>query len=451
MSLDTQTARNAMNLPSKWVMGLVIALILGAGFRLAWSNDIEYKLDEAYTFTKTRNFLQGGGGTSSEAGISRWLGMPTSKGFKNPGMSLWVFYAIGSVSGASTPPALARGVQACNVAATLLLLGFAWRCFKDREREWWFWAVAMVCVNPFAVLFERKIWPPCTLPLIIVIFLMCWRSRSTRWGAFGWGSVGILAGQIHMAGFFYAAAFFLWTVIYDRRRAAWGWWLAGNLAGVIPMLPWICYIITPGDAGEQGNAAFIGWWRLFTNHFWVDWVTEPFAFGLQYFLGGNFYDFARRPLLGGHATYGVWLLLGLAILAGLGVLVSGFLRWWNNRSHWLAIWKSDRAMFTPSVLQAGFWFFGILLTVSCIRFERHYLIVTFPLMFLWVARLALPIDATQRQWSAGRRLLLALCVANALVTFMLLEFIHVNGGVPDGDYRETYAKQLQDGSPLIPQ
>ena len=186
-------------------------------------------------------------------------------------MSLWIFYIIGSISGAANPPALARGVQVCNVAAILLLLVFALRCLKDREREWWLWTVALVCVNPFAVLFERKIWPPCTLPLFMVAFLAGWRSRSARGGAFCWGLFGILAAQIHMAGFFFAAAFILWTALYDRFRVAWGWWLAGNLAGAIPMLPWIYYMAT---VPKHPGAGLIAWWRPFSNISGRIWIME---------------------------------------------------------------------------------------------------------------------------------------------------------------------------------
>jgi hypothetical protein len=312
---------------------------------------------------------------------------------------------------------------------------FALRCLKDREREWWLWTAALVCVNPFAVLFERKIWPPSPLPLLMILYLMSWRSRSTRRGAFCWGLLGILAAQIHMAGFFYVAAFFLWTIAYDRRRAAWPWWIAGNLLGAVPMLPWIFYMLHGRDhSAEYAGAPLVAWQRLFGNHFWVDWVTEPFGLGLGYSLGNDF---------GAFATWAVKLLLAAAILLGLRILLAGLLRFWKNRGKWIETWKDDQSVFTSSVLQAGFWFFGILLTISCIRFERHYLITAFPLALLWVARLALPVRANESQWSAGRRILLALCVTNALITFAFLHFIHVNGGAPGGDYGKSYAKQMQ--------
>ncbi|HWB59615.1 MAG TPA: hypothetical protein VG733_08985 [Chthoniobacteraceae bacterium] len=434
-----------MSFSPKWAAGLVAALLLGIVFRLAWPDDIEYKMDEFYTFAKTRSLLTGAplpGDTGSP-----WLGMPTSKGFQNTAMSLWVFYPLALLPGADTPPGLARGVQLCNIAAILLLLAFVLRCLKDREREWWLWAIALVCVNPFAVLFERKIWPPCTLPLMMVVFLICWRSRPTRLGAFFWGLLGILAAQIHMAGFFYAGAFFLWTLAYDRRRAAWLWWGAGTFLGAIPMAPWLIYMAHymagTGAQAAQGaqtsHAAFMVWKRPFTNHFWVQWISEPFGLGLDYSLGWtDFFNFLRHPFIGSHATYGVALLQVAALFLAVCILGAGFRHWWQNRARWRENWKNDHATFTPAVLQAGFWFYGILLTISFLRFERHYLIVAFPLVLLWAAKIALPADATDKRWSAGRRLLLALCVVNALVSFLFLDFIHTNGGAPQGDYGVPY-------------
>ena len=441
-------ARSTSIFRSKWMIALAVALMLGGWFRLARPGDIEFKIDELYTFWFTQQFVRHADNKYAQ-GIDRWLGMPTSKGFKNMGMSIWVFYALGSVSGADTPPQLARGVQVCNLAAILCLIVFACRCLRDREREWWLWTAALVCVNPFCVLFDRKIWPPCVLPVVMVFFLISWRSRHAKWGAFFWGLLGILAGQVEMAGFCYAGAFILWTALQDRKRTAWGWWLAGNVAGAIPALPWAYYMaFARNRSAEMNKTAITGWWRLFNNHFWADWFCQPYGIGLDYSLGGNFRGFLRYPLAGGHPTYGVAILLVLSGLLAIRVIGAGVLRWWRNRQHWRATWKSDQEVFTHSALQAGLWSYGILLTISCVRFERHYLILAFPLAILWAARQALPASATAAQWAAGRRILLALSIVNALLTMQFLDFIHANGGAGGGaDYGKTYAKQLQDPAP----
>src|SRR5205807_2676209 len=100
---------------------------------------------------------------------------------------LWVFYPLGVLFGTEEPTSLARGVQCVNLAALLLLVGFAWRCVPWPEKEWWLWAAALIAVNPLAVLFHRKIWPPCMLTPWLLAFHVCWWYRA-RWGsAFAWG------------------------------------------------------------------------------------------------------------------------------------------------------------------------------------------------------------------------------------------------------------------------
>ncbi len=147
------------------VLGIVLALVAGAGLRLIWPADIEYKADEAWTFEHSR-----------QADLP-WLGMPSSVDIPNPGMSLWVFIGLQRLSGAEDPPALARAVQCINIAALVLLVVFAFWYVPRSEREPWLWAAALVAVNPLAVLFHRKIWPPCVLPLLTLLMLYGWWYR----------------------------------------------------------------------------------------------------------------------------------------------------------------------------------------------------------------------------------------------------------------------------------
>ena len=49
------------------------------------------------------------------------------------------------------------------------------------EREAWLWAIALVAVNPLAVLYHRKLWNPSLFPLLTVCFLWCWWHRQRVW------------------------------------------------------------------------------------------------------------------------------------------------------------------------------------------------------------------------------------------------------------------------------
>jgi hypothetical protein len=411
-----------------WLIGLCGAIVVGAGLRLIWGKDIEYKGDEAWTFERT----QAVGHTEPFP----WVGMQSSAAVPNPGMSVWVFLVLGKLFQAQDPAALARTVQVVNIAALVLLVVFALRVVPPRDREIWLWAAALVALNPFAVLFQRKIWPPSVLPLFTVIMLAGWWYRRRRWGAFTWGLVGACVGQIHMSGFIFAGAFAGWTVLFHRRRVAWGSWLAGNLIGAIPLAPWLISLMATAGDGAGASTEFT---HILEARFWSRWVTEPFGLGLRYSLGKDFADFLRYPVLGGHATYLVALLHGCLLVAAVVLLARAAARLWTERCHLRVLWIGKHSP-TAFVQNAALWGFGILVTASTLMCQRHYLIITFPLMFVWVARLALvhpggfPRSDERGCLRRGRNLLATLCVAQGLLTFQFLGYIHANQRAIAGDY-----------------
>src|SRR6516165_4898894 len=120
--------------PSAWAwrLGLCTVIVLGIMLRLIWGDDIEFKLDEWWTFERVQELRQG------EA--LPWLGMPTSAGFLHPGGTVWSFYLLAELTGAQDPPGLARGCQLLNIGALLLLVGFALVAVPREQREPWLWA-----------------------------------------------------------------------------------------------------------------------------------------------------------------------------------------------------------------------------------------------------------------------------------------------------------------------
>src|SRR5262245_32522494 len=214
-----------------WGPALAIAIVLGAVLRLIWVQDIEYKYDENWIFQQTQS--------SPEGGPFSWTGMRASVRVANPGMSIWVFQVPSKLIPLNDPTDLARLVQLLSIAALVLLVWFALRVVPQAEREPWLWAIALAAVNPLTVLFQRKIWPPSILPIFCTIYLIAWFRRERGWAAFACGLVGACLGQIHLSGFFFVAGLILWLLLFDRRRMAWLWWLAGSIIGAMPMLPWL--------------------------------------------------------------------------------------------------------------------------------------------------------------------------------------------------------------------
>jgi 4-amino-4-deoxy-L-arabinose transferase-like glycosyltransferase len=422
-----------MNLRLPWaVLGIVLALVAGAILRLIWPADIEYKADEAWTFQHSR------------ASELPWLGMPSSVDIPNPGMSLWVFMLLQRLGGAEDPPALARTVQLVNIAALVLLAGFAFRSVPRPEREAWLWAAALVAVNPLAVLFHRKIWPPCVLPVLTLAMLYGWWYRQRRGPAFLWGLLGVCLGQIHMAGFFFAGGFVLWAMLFDRpwsRRVAWRSWLLGSVLGALPMLPWLVHVLTH-PSGRPINPH--RWVHAFEMKFWVRWGLESFGLGIDYTFGPYFRDFLRYPVLAGRPTYLVAVLHGFVAVVALLLLFRAAVLLWRQRRRWSELWigRDSASAFTQN---AALWGFGLLLTLSCFSIHRHYMIVLFPLEFLWLARLALAPDHPAGNAAGsprlGRAFLLSLFCAQFLLSANMLAYIHTRQNFAGAEYGTPYSVQ----------
>jgi hypothetical protein len=413
------------------VAGTVLAVALGAALRLLWAGDIEFKLDELWTFER----VQFVGATEPFP----WRGMPTSTGVHHPGGSVWIFLLLGKLFGATTPPELARACQLVNIAAIVLLVVFAFRAVPRPERELWLWAAALVSVNPMAIILHRKIWPPSLVPLFVMIVLIGWWYRDRRVGAFVWGVMALLLGQIHPAGLFLATGFALWALLFDRRRVRWRAWLAGSCVGLVPLIPWLLYV---AGAMHGHNMSQRHWTHAVEFKFWFRWGIEPFGLGLEPFLGKDFQDFLRYPLLAGHATYLVGLLHVLLVTTAAGLLLKGTWRLWQERARWAdaLIGRESSTAFTQNAMLLGF---GVVFTATLLPIYRHYFGLTFPLVFVWLARLALGKgDESGAKLTRPRLCLLGLCVAELLVSVSFLGYVHENPhGKLHGEYGTPYRAQ----------
>src|SRR5205823_466374 len=79
---------------------------------------------------------------------------------------------------------------------------------------------------------------------------------------------------------------------------------------------------------------------------------------------------------------------------------------------------------------------GVLMTLPSISIHRHYMLATFPLQYVLVARVAL--DALR-----GERWLRVLAAGGAVVAFSLLTFVHDVG--ENAEMGKTYATQRRLG------
>jgi hypothetical protein len=439
--------------PARWlVIGLIAALFVGAKLRLIWPGDLEYKSDESYMVEQVRN-----------AGRSEpWpaLGMESGASLaavRNPGMSVWVYILPARLLHAEDPLGMARITEWSSIAALLIWTGFALLCVNPGDREAWLWAVALIAVNPLQVELDRKIWSPCMLPLLDCALLIGWWYRREVWGAFLWGLAGAWAGQIHMSGLVFAAALFLWTALFERRLTApeaatypglrpettkWPAWIIGSALGAVTLYPWIRHVLSShlsGAAPVHPNG--------FPFRFWQLWVLDSLGLHMQVSLTTAFSGFLRFPMIAGRATYLVLLLH--AALAGLAlvIFVRAGLAMLRDKRSWIArfVGCSSQSAFLVS---ASMWGFGLLMTGCYLWIHSHYLMVALPFAFVWLARMALlsgdqPAEenARARSLSLSRRLLMAVCGLELLLSVAFLCFIHLNGGAPGSDYGIAYHAQ----------
>jgi len=404
---------------------LCAALAAGAVMRVIHPGDIEYKDDERYTFGEVQRVLHGG---SLPA-----LGMPMSVGPANPGMSIWIFVALGWITGAETPPQLARAVQAVNVIALGGLVALACFVIAADRRETWLWAAALWAVNPLAIVLERKIWAQSVLPIFTVALVAAWLQRRRPLGSLLAGVLAAVAAQIHMSGGLLAAALVGWTAIGDRRSVRWLSLGAGAAVASLPALPWISAVAHTGSALHRLRWPF--------GSFYKYWLMRAFGFGAEFPLGpADFSRFVRGPVIDGQPAWLLFALLATMAAIGALLLVLAAVRLagsrWSLRGWVFGSTESGR------LVRAVFWGFGGLLTTLTIvgaGLFPHYLEVAAPVISLWVASLA---AAAGGGVIAGRerRLLAALCVCNALVAGALLAQIHSAGG-SSGDFGPTWARQ----------
>jgi hypothetical protein len=402
---------------------VLAALVFGIVLRLVWPADMEWKGDEQLMFT-----------WASAVGVTEpWpsLGMASGVRLPNPPLSVWIFVPLARAAG--DPVLLAQIVQAINVLA---LLGFvvvgSSRMFSDAARRLWFAGLALQAVNPLAVTLSRKIWAQSLMPTFALAVFSGHAFRRVRAGAFLWGLCGMLAGQVHMSGFVLQAALAIWTWFVERRlaggqrRTRWSYWVAGSLVAAIPLWPWLASVAQPGGSFSRD------WTATREPRALLLWLVDGLGVNTAYLYAPDWIWFLGEPRLAGTPTYGmaaVHLILVAVALYCLG--------------RWLV---RIRPSLVPSLEHGDLWLwihaaaFGVtaLLMLAGVRARTHYVVVLYPLPFVWLAWLI--------STYGGRRLYQAVLVLQLLISVAVLWQVHRDGGVPTGAYGTSYRAQMRQPS-----
>lgn len=410
------------------LVGILTALLLGGVLRLSFPDDIEYKEDERLFFVQAR-----------DPDLHRAFpasAFPTSTGLRAPGMSAWGFSAAARILNIETPPGLAGFVQWLNtLALCAMAVALVW-IVKADEREVWLWGIALGAVNPLSIVWQRKIWNPSLLPMLVVLFLIGWRFRDRRLGAFVWGLVGGILGQIHMGGFFFAGGYLVWTWCRGERPIRWTSFLLGSALAAVPMIFWLRDVI---QTAGVSNGRSVAWQHLLEGRFWTLWLRAPTGLGLDAFLGASFQDFLEYPYWHGRPTWGMLAVyLGLLGL-GLWTVALRVRETRNQGMDWRRYLALDKS-FTGEAVGGALWGYGLLLTATLLTVHRHYLIILFPLEFVWLARIVLGSETRGNSLRAGRVILFVACVLQAALSAGFLNYVHQFPEIA-GEYGRPYRVQ----------
>ncbi|MCA9998771.1 MAG: glycosyltransferase family 39 protein, partial [Anaerolineales bacterium] len=282
---------------------LMLILLAAAVARLGWPGLTEFKADEARLLALSLEMANGGG--------VALRGISSSVGFPNFPMSVWL-YAI--------PSLFSSHPYAATLFTGLLSTLAVWGCYWLVQRYWGTRAGLLVALllalNPWAILYSRKIWAQNLLPLFVVGWaisgVLAFVEGRRRWL---WLHLLLLAvaAEIHLA----AVALVLPTavyLIYFRRRIHWKDVVIGGVLGLLTAVPFFIYLWQSGalgvgsggtSGGEEGLAALHYMWLLATGREIYS-LAGPEAF-LTFV--------SKIPDVGSiHLLWTIFLLLGLVAL-----------------------------------------------------------------------------------------------------------------------------------------
>ena len=446
-------------------------LMVGITLRMIWGEDIEFKGDEAFNYNVA--ILFGMPSQLPTVGevfnfpiplMSKWPVIGSTSGvlLPNPSFSTWIFGFLAWAFAVENPEDMGRAVQACNALAIALLGVFAWRNKETQHRETWLWVFALAAVSPLDIILQRKIWAQSLLPPLTMLMTIGWWQKDKKWGAFVYGFMGALLGQLHMSGFIFAFAWLISTWTWHRKQTHWRAWFAGSSVGAVLLIPWIFFIYQRSDTLTHVSAffggyadfarkfhPFTGWMNVRLLQYWLIWFSGELGLGLDYSLHHEITRFLAWPwfneasggtYLMGAAFTGIFL-LSLGVLGGSSfglvksILHKGFKK--------VLLPSSDPKDLTQVSLLAGFSVYGLLLMVIPIFIHRHYLVILFGFSHLAMVQLVsyASVNLGASAISIKRGLLTSLVTLQLALSVGFLTYIHAHGGAPNGDYGVALSHQ----------
>lgn len=386
-------------------LAITVAIVVaGSALRLAAPHEFEFKADEAQMVDLVR--------AAGVTGKLPWLGMATSQGVRNPGMSVWPFVALSDVFGADAF-GLTQSVRALSVLALIAAAAFAWWRLRGDDQQIWLAGVLLAAVNPMEVVLQRKLWAQSILPIFAVVMLWLWMDRKRSWRhAAGLGAVAAVIAQIHPSGMFLVAALLagaLWDP--ERRTVRWAAAALGFAALAWPLYFWAGHVFEMATGAAPGGSLPMSP---------KTWLLNVVSFRYVHLLLSNVAGVAMRHSLGSQFT--AFVANPIVFVAHIALIVMTLFA--------LGRWLLRRCPLPVNelkpILAWGLVGTGILMTAAGVFVQRHYYLGLFPLPHVAFA-LVLRGD---KSWMP----VYIVAALQLVVAAAFLIFIHMNGGAPGAEF-----------------
>lgn len=396
---------------------IISILLVAAYFRLNSLNYMEFKFDEAFASNQALQFSRG-----YEFPL---VGLKSSMGAFNPPIFI---YLLALPMLITSNPIFATGfIALLNIAAVFLCYIFTKILFGRKTA---LMASLLYAVNPWAVLFSRKIWAQDMLPLFVILFMFSlWKlveGNNLKYIIPMFIFLTILL-QLHMSAI--AFIFFLLIILLMNRPLLPVKKLTiGVLILLILFLP---YGVFELRNNFYNTKQFLDYTKK-ESHFTPQSITVPFTLattkGFGYSLGNSYSEFTKEI-----TNLDFSNLLALISLIG-GTLYLIF----NKGKRFLALW-----LLLPSLF----------LIFSKSGIEPHYFIPTFPVQFIIMAN-GLNVGDEWIQNKVANKvakrsisylmimIFISIFISQALFTFNFQAFIKNKIRI-DGDYGVPYQYRVE--------
>jgi len=209
-------------------LSLALILLLAALLRLGEPGIIEFLHDEALLSLMAQDMAAGKG--IPLTGIASSVGLP------NPPVSVYIMAIPYALS--PSPQFATLFIAALNIAGVGLLWAIARRYFGQMVA---LAAGLLYAVNPWAILYSRKIWAqdfhtPFIL-LALLLGLLGFR-EGKRWAQVLCLPVLFIGLQIHFAAWMLLPAF-LWLILSGYKKVWWPALIGGIILAIITLLPYL--------------------------------------------------------------------------------------------------------------------------------------------------------------------------------------------------------------------